>query len=213
MERDNQLAKIIWDYQLMHHKLEKADLILVLGSHDVRVADYAAELYLAGWAPLLVFSGGFGRLTKDWQKPEAEIFAEAAIRMGVPKEKILLENKSTNTGENIVFTKTLLENKGVNPKRVILVQKPYMERRSYATFKKYIPEVEVIVTSPQIPFEKYDLEDRPKDQKIHVLVGDMQRIKIYAEKGFIVPQEIPKEVWDAFEKLVKLGYTKHLVKE
>lgn len=213
MESDNQLAKIIWDYQLMHHELQKADLILVLGSHDVRVAEYAAELYLAGWAPLLVFSGGRGRLTEKWQKPEAEIFAEAAIKKGVPKDKVLIEDKSTNTGENILFTKNLLDSKGLYPKKIILVQKPYMERRSYATFKKQLPAIDVVVTSPRIPFEKYDLEDRPKDQKIHVLVGDMQRIKIYGEKGFMISQEIPDEVRCAYEELVKRGYTSQLIKK
>ncbi len=213
MKDDNQLAKIIWDYQLMHHQLQKADLILALGSHDVRVAEYAAKLYLAGWAPLLMFSGGRGRLTEKWQKPEAEIFAEAAIKMGVPEDKILIEDQSTNTGENITFTKNILDTRGLNPKKIILVQKPYMERRSYATFKKQLPDIDIVVTSPQIPFEKYDLEDRPKDQKIHVLVGDMQRIKIYGDKGFMIPQDIPKEVWDAYEELVKRGYTIQLVKE
>ena len=211
MENENKLAKIIWDYQFMHQQLQKADLILVLGSHDVRVAEYSAELFLSGWAPLLMFSGGFGKLTKDWQKPEADIFTEIAEKMGVPKDKILIENKSTNTSENIKFTKNILDEKNINPKRIILVHKPYMERRSYATFKKLIFNIEVIVTSPPISFENYDLQDRPKEEKIHVLVGDMQRIKIYGEKGFIVHQDIPREVWDAYEKLVKLGYVYHLI--
>ena len=137
-----ELIQIVWDYQLMHQELRTADAIVVLGSHDIQVGEYAAQLYLAGWAPLLVFSGGTGRLTEGWQKPEAEIFAEAAIRLGVPKEKILLEDKSTNTGENIQFTKALLDAENIVVQKIILVQKPYMERRAYATCKKQWPEVE-----------------------------------------------------------------------
>ena len=45
------------------------------------------------------------------------------------------------------------------------------------------------------------------------MAGDLQRIKLYAQKGFQIPQEIPINVWDAYEKLVETGYTKHLVKE
>jgi hypothetical protein len=45
------------------------------------------------------------------------------------------------------------------------------------------------------------------------MVGDLQRIKIYPEKGFQIPQEIPSDVWDAFEQLVELGFDKHLAKE
>jgi hypothetical protein len=33
------LAKIVWDYHHMNQKLEKSDIIMVLGSHDTRVAD------------------------------------------------------------------------------------------------------------------------------------------------------------------------------
>jgi hypothetical protein len=45
------------------------------------------------------------------------------------------------------------------------------------------------------------------------MVGDLQRIKIYPAKGFQVPQEIPDEVWKAYERLVEMGFDKHLVKE
>ncbi|MBD0279328.1 MAG: YdcF family protein, partial [Flavisolibacter sp.] len=104
------LANKIWDYHHMHHHLEKADCILVLGSHDTRVAERAAELYLQKWAPLLIFSGGLGRLTQEiWQTSEAELFAQIARGMGVPSEAILTESRSTNTGENILFTQKLLQ--------------------------------------------------------------------------------------------------------
>ena len=43
------------------------------------------------------------------------------------------------------------------------------------------------------------------------MVGDLQRIRVYAERGFQIPQEIPANVWSAYEKLVALGYTAHLV--
>jgi hypothetical protein len=211
MEADK-LAKILWNYHAMNQALEKADAIIALGSHDVRVGKYAAQLYLDGWAPLLVMSGGIGRLTETWHRPEAELFAEEAVKMGVPKDKMVIENKSTNTQENILLTKAALEGKGIHPKKVILVQKPYMERRAYATCKKQWPGVEIIVTSPRIPYEQYDIADRPKEEKIHILVGDTQRIKLYGEKGFIIPQEIPEEVWSAYKKLVAMGYDSHLIK-
>jgi uncharacterized SAM-binding protein YcdF (DUF218 family) len=198
----------------MNHELEKADCILVLGSHDVRVAERGAWLFLEGWAPLIVFSGGLSNLTKGkWSEPEADKFAKIAIRMGVPKNKILIENKSLNTGENIEFTKKLLAKRGIDPQKIILVQKPYMERRSYATFKKVLPEKEVIVTSPRILFEDYPNDEISEDEVINIMVGDLQRIRIYPEKGFQIPWEIPDDVWEAYKQLVAAGYTKHLVEE
>ncbi|MFA6215513.1 MAG: YdcF family protein [Patescibacteria group bacterium] len=223
MEKDqiNFLAKKIWDYHHLNQKLENGDLMLVLGSHDLRVAEYAAKLFLANWAPLIIFSGtGFGHRAdllstswSAWGKAEAEVFARKAEEMGVPKAKIIIEKESQNTGENILFTKRLVEKMGLKPKKIILVQKPYMERRADATFKNFWPEMEAIVTSPPIAFEDYSKGFKSQDEVINLMVGDLQRLKIYPEKGFQIPQEIPIDVWAAYKQLVAAGYNKHLVKD
>ena len=110
------LAQVLWDYHHVNNSIEKSDCILVLGSHDTRVAERAAELFLEGWAPLLIFSGGLGRLTDGvFAETEADKFAAIAVDKGVPAQSILIENRSTNTGENIVFTKALLKEKNLNP--------------------------------------------------------------------------------------------------
>ncbi|WP_276503748.1 YdcF family protein [Terrimonas pollutisoli] len=208
------LAQQLWDYHLMNHTLAKADCILALGSHDLRVADRAAELYLAGWSPLVIMSGGLGNFTQNmWTEKEADRFAAVAIQKGVPAEAILVENQSSNTGENILFTQKLLQQKGVDPYSFIVVQKPYMERRSYATFKKHWPEKHLLVTSPQVTFAEYPNEEIPMERVINIMVGDLQRIKLYPAKGFQIHQDIPDDVWEAYEQLVALGYDKHLVKE
>jgi len=59
------LAETLWNYHHVHHVLEEADCIFALGSHDLRVADRAADLYLEGMAPLVIFSGGLGNLTRE----------------------------------------------------------------------------------------------------------------------------------------------------
>lgn len=207
------LGQQVWDYLHVNHTLKKADCILVLGSHDLRVADRGAELWLEGWAPLLILSGGLGNLTKDiWTEAEADLFAGIAIKKGVPKEAILIENKSTNTGENIQFTQQLLKERNLDPATFIVVQKPYMERRSYATFKRHWPDKELTVTSPQFSFTEYCTEGIPIEKVIHIMTGDLQRIKIYPQKGFQIPQQIPDDVWSAFEKLVAMGFDGNLVK-
>ena len=96
--------------------------------------------------------------------------------------------------------------------RLIIVQKPYMQRRAYAAFKKLLPEPEIMVTAPQISFDDYPNELISKDLLINIIVGDTQRIKVYPEKGFQIEQEMPEDVWSAYEELVKRGYTQHLLK-
>ena len=215
-DRIRALAEQIWRYHQLNHQLADADIILVLCSHDKAVAERGAQLFLEGWAPLLIFSGGLGSITSRlWREPEADLFAAIAIKLGVPRESILIENRSTNTGENILFTKQLLAAKHLDPRTFILVQKPYMERRSYATFRKLWPDKQALVTSPQVSFEeylrRYSNEALSSDDVVSIMVGDLQRIRLYPARGFQIPQDIPDEIWDAFEELVAAGYDRHLV--
>ena len=214
--RVRELAERLWHYHHMNHALERSDAVLVLCSYDTSVAERGAQVYLEGWAPLLIFSGGLGSITSSlWSEPEAELFARIARGMGVPAERILVETRSTNTGENVRFTRKLLAEKGLDPHSFILVQKPYMERRAYATFKNYWPEARAVVTSPQVSFEEYlkSYSNRAltEDDVVSIMVGDLQRIRLYPEKGFQTPQEIPEAVWAAYEELVAAGYDQHLI--
>lgn len=217
-DRTRALAERIWRYHQLNHQLARADVILVLCSHDTRVAERGAELFLEGWAPLLIFSGGLGSITSRlWREPEADQFARIAIRMGVPSDCILVENRSTNTGENVLFTRRMLADRGVDPRTFILVQKPYMERRTYATFEKQWPGKAILVTSPRASFDEYltaySNEAISIDDVISIMVGDLQRIRVYADRGFQIHQEIPDDVWDAYNELIAAGYDRHLIAE
>ena len=93
------LAETIWDYHRLKQQVAKADAILVLCSHDERVAERGAQLFLEGYAPLIIFSGGHGAITRGlWQEPEAERFARIAMSLNVPRESILIEPESTKYG-------------------------------------------------------------------------------------------------------------------
>jgi uncharacterized SAM-binding protein YcdF (DUF218 family) len=213
--RARELAKDLWRYHQLHHELSKSDAIVVLCSHDKAVAERGAQLFLDDWAPLLVFSGGLGAITKHlWSEPEAEQFAAIATSMGVPRDRILVEPASTNTGENVAYTRRLLASHGLDPRSFIVVQKPYMERRSFATFHKVWPGKQVVVTSPRVGFdeylERYSNETLTPDDVVSIMVGDLQRIRVYPSRGFQIEQEIPADVWAAFLELVALGYDRHL---
>jgi uncharacterized SAM-binding protein YcdF (DUF218 family) len=206
-------ARTVWAYHHVGHVLAPADCIVVLGSHDTRVAARGADVFLAGWAPLIVFTGGLGSLTSGlWDRPEAEIFGEAAQARGVPPQSMLIEPRASNTGENVRFTRALLEARGLSPRRAIAVQKPYMERRTLATFRQLWPELDVIVTSPQLSFDEYPTAEIPLPDVVHIMVGDLQRLIVYAEKGWSAPQDVPPAVRAAFDRLVAAGYTRRLLR-
>ena len=85
----------------------------------------------------------------------------------------------------------------------------------YATFKNYWPGPRISVTSPQVSLEEYlrGYSNRAltEDDVVGIMVGDLQRLRVYPEKGFQIPQEIPADVWAAYEELVRAGYDKYLI--
>lgn len=196
-----------------------ADAILVLGSHDMRVAERGAELWLEGRAPYLVLSGGLGNFTKGvFSRPEARVMADVARAAGVPDDRIVVEDASTNTGDNVDKTRALLAASSTaalrSARRFLLVQKPYMERRAVATFGVRWPEAEVVaVTSPcrDAGLEGYATDDIPAERVASIMVGDLQRIVVYPSRGFQLPQEVPEEVEAAWYTLVRAGFTSHLL--
>lgn len=208
------LAKVLWDYLQLNQKIEKCDCILGMGCHDVEVAKYASELYHKGYADKIIFTGGYGKITKQlWNETEASKFASIAINLGVLKEHIYIEDQSTNTGDNLRFTRELLEKKHLNVHSFLIVHKPYAERRTYATFKAIMPDRKCIITSYPITFEEYMRKETLKEETIHLMVGDLQRIELYPKYGWQIKQEIPDYVKKAYLELLKLGYSKYVIEK
>jgi hypothetical protein len=61
--------------------------------------------------------------------------------------------------------------------------------------------------------DEYFTGELTPDKITNIMMGDLQRIWIYARRGWSAPQYLPQEVRDAYEKLVSLGFTKHLIDE
>ena len=209
--------QVIWDYLSLNESLEKADCIVGFGNFNTDIARRAAELYHAGFAPKILFTGGLGRNTEGLlPEPEAVRFAKVAMECGVPKADIILEPNSTNTKENIVFTREKLESLGLPHDRILGVHQPFMERRIKAAMGVYWPELNFQITSPQVTIPAYleaaKRQGITENASISVIVGDFQRMDLYAKLGYQLPQHIPDEAWEAFHQLVAMGYDQQLAK-
>ena len=91
-----------------------------------------------------------------------------------------------------------------------------MERRITAAMGVYWPELNFRVTSPQVTIPQY-LDAASKqgispNASVSVIVGDFQRMDLYAKLGYQLPQHIPDEAWAAFHELVAMGYDQQLAK-
>lgn len=205
-------AKTVYDFLSDVPTTDRADLILAAGSHDLRVAEHAAKLYLSGAAPLIICSGGYGKMTAGtFPKPEAVLFAERCAALGVPEDVLLIEDRSTNTGENIQFSKALVETKGLSPSSIIGVCKPYMAKRVWATGRKQWSAVRWYLSTPALSFEDYPCKAAPLESTMQLMVGDLQRCRVYAELGYQVTVEIPEAVWEAGRRLAEAGFDQQVI--
>ncbi len=129
--------------------------------------------------------------------------------MGVPPEKIILEDLSTTKWENIEFTKKLLDERNIIPKRAIVVHSPYLQRRTFLTFKEKWPNLKVSMISPSGTFDDYvDMNHQSKTEIINIMTGEVQRLIEYPKRGWLKRQKIPKKVLDAYNFLISQGFTK-----
>ena len=211
-------VRILWDYMILHHTVVRCDAMILLGNRDERTALRAASLYARGFAPTIVISGGISSKNdnlRGYKQTEADHFADIMQGNGVPSHAIFLERYAQNTGENIILSHNLLCANAQNVRSILLIQKPYMERRTYAAFMKQWPNAnlleKVIVSSPPISIDEWFSQNNDFSADVSVIVGDVQRMKVYAERGYQISQDTPKKVEEAMIFLISRGFNKHIL--
>ena len=205
-------ADLIWGYHQMAHPLRPCAAAVGLGSHDLGVATFAAELYHAGLFPVIVFSGATSKTTASrFPRGEAVHYREHAMSLGVPDSAILVEPEASNTGQNIAYSRNMLDRADISVTSLLLISKPYMERRAYATCRKVWPQVDAVCASEPLKFEDYLKAIGDEKLVIDMLVGDLQRVIEYPKQGFAIEQVVPEDVLAAYDRLIQAGFDSRLV--
>lgn len=207
-------AEILWDYLQMHQEPRPCSVGIALGSHDLGVADVAADLYHRGMFPLLVVTGANSPTTKDrMPRGEAVHYRERVVELGVPSERVLVEPRARNTGENIEFSRQVLCEAHVPVKSVLLVTKPYEERRAYATARKAWGECRFLSASAHSNLRDYTQEIGDEKLVIDMIVGTAQRIVVYSDAGYLSEQQVPARVKSTLMRLLASGFTSRALPE
>lgn len=205
-------AQILWDYHQLGHEPRPTDVGIGLGSHDPGVAIHTADLYHQGRFPLIVFTGANAPTTIDrFPRGEAVHYAEEAIARGVPAQHIVVEHEATNTGENITFTRALLDQRGITVRSATLITRPYQQRRAYATALKLWSGIDIVTSAQPLALSEYLTQINDPEKVLNMLVGDTQRIWVYADQGFAITQDVPAEVRAAYTRLLDAGFTARLI--
>lgn len=181
-------GRFLWQYGTINvgkDGMTKADAIIAAGCNMPEVAEFAAKLALEEYAPTLICSGYKGKTTMNWRLSEADTFKQIAEMVGF-QGPILVEDKSTNTGDNLIYSQELLNELGYPSSSLIVVCFPVVQRRVKAIAKLKLPGVGVQTTAPQIPFEEFS----PKIL-YPVMMGEVWRNIVYPAKGFQAKELVP----------------------
>ncbi len=195
------LLNPVWNFLTVTDTPIRSDVIFVFGSQDLLVPDHAATLYRAGYAPTVLVTGQYGRLTRNvFEKPEALVFKDMLVSGGVPSQAIVVEPTAQNTLENVTKGLSLLRKTNISCQSVLLVAKPFVMRRCAATFARQAPAVRVSCC-PYTDEITASIDRAPFDFARR-LVEELGRIDHYASNGDIERQQMSKRLRMAARKIL-----------
>lgn len=202
-------AQTVFDYLYLrsHTAATECDLIVGFGHFDLRIAHRCGELWRAGAAPRILFTGGVGAGSADLDRPEAEAFGDylAAHFPEIPAHAIMREIRSTNTGENIAHSLVQLAAAHWPTRAVALVASPYRQRRVALTWRKRVPHSAIFNDPPATTWAKEVALFRAKGQDlVGLLPGEIHRLTAYAERGWIEHSPLPPAIQDAVDRLARI---------
>ncbi|WP_370674335.1 YdcF family protein [Pleomorphomonas sp. PLEO] len=223
------------------HNTPVFDLVVLAGNALLWTLEGAVKKARTTGAPLLI-SGGIGHSTPllaaavdahpvyrkalAGQTSEARLLGDiAAMFLGLDQSRLLLEDASTNCGENGLFSRRFLDSIGFAPTSMLLVQDPLMQRRTDASFRQAWADAAcpAITNWPvQVPRVGYrnnriDFLQSPNSRKwtperfLSLLAGEIQRLTDDQNgygprgKGFLPHVDIPDDVEAAWRHIMRSG--------
>ena len=165
--------------------IKPADLLFVFGTReDVgRRVDEAFRLWREGFFRWTIVSGG---VTPGSSLSECEIIKTEMVARGIPPERILEEHRSSNTGENVIFSLPIIDAAlGLkNIGSVICLGNTWTARRYPMTLQRHWPEVEkMLITVDNFDTPRARWHTDP-DFRARVL-NEWDKIEPYKARGFI----------------------------
>lgn len=183
--------------------VQPVDAIIGFGMFDRSLPRFCADLYLQGLTPKIIFTGGIGAGTGDLGGPEADVWRDE-LRQAYPTigdDAFILENRSTNTAENIRFTAERVARThpdltfGLGLRRAIVVASPSRLRRVRLTLWKLAPGVHVTRLLPRVNLDaEASLYARQGIDYLGHLIGELDRLATYPDRGWIVGEPLPASI-------------------
>jgi uncharacterized SAM-binding protein YcdF (DUF218 family) len=189
--------EVILDFlvdQSHEDELYDSDLVFVFGNFDERIPRHAAALLQKGIAPRALISGKYGKVPQSGAyNTEADHFASVMVNEGILMSSLILECEARNTLQNVLLGMKVLHEQGIFPHKLTLCASPLLLRRAKATFAHHFPDIETFGST----YES-DTEDIIDTYTAERVIGEIERLVLYAKNGDIAHVEIPAHVYAAY---------------
>ena len=169
---------------------QPVELLFVFGtsSIDSEILDAVARDYLQGRFPKVLATGLSGRLYHETGSPLASIMRDELIARGVSSDVILVQDRSTNTLEDVVFSLDILEQHSISPESIAFLCKAHHSGRCLRTLRKFFPSQTLSPITYAAEYEgvKVSKEDWYQHEVSRGRVyGEYLRIIKYTKRGDI----------------------------
>lgn len=173
----------ISDFMFFETTISHADVILIPGAAQPKLIEKAAELYLSGYAPFILPSGG---ATPKVETTEWDFLQRIALQLGVPEQAILKEDQAKDTFQNAYFSLDVLQQNHIPFRNVILVCKNYHARRALLTYQFIFPKDTQFIVCPVVDNREVTKDNWYKDEmKITYVMNELEKVGRYFRKAIL----------------------------
>lgn len=188
---DDIIKKVL--FSTIKSKFLEADCLIIFGCHlkpllDERL-DCAIKILKSKKIDTILLTGGIG---VNGNFNESEYMKKALLNFGIAENKILVDDKSTTTEENIVNSIQILrDNNLINNKKIVLVSNQAHLRRIGMELKKQLggDKFDIIYEYPENSIISFDNVKNDNDLR-NLATNEVKKIIRFIEQGIVDDEEI-----------------------
>jgi len=182
---------------------EGGDCIFVFGGRSMVRAEKAAQLYLAGRAPRILFTGGVKGEPTRGRVPEAVRLRDHAVRSGVAEADVIVESESSvGTKDNVLRSIPVLESAiGLAAiRRLLVVSVPWHMRRCLLTLRTYAPPWFEYVWCPADYVDHQPHNWWQSAEATRYVMAEVDKLTRYVREGDLLDRDVPLPQVDQDER-------------
>ena len=188
---DDIIKKVL--FSTIKSKFLEADCLIIFGCHlkpllDERL-DCAIKILKSKKVDTILLTGGIG---VNGNFNESEYMKKALLNFGIAENKILVDDKSTTTEENIVNSIQILrDNNLINNKKIVLVSNQAHLRRIGMELKKQLggDKFDIIYEYSENSIISFDNVKNDNDLR-NLATNEVKKIIRFIEQGILDDEEI-----------------------